>query len=105
MVWFLLEQSRLTEPQREQTEGKVIKLGITLHEAEARFRSLFAENLKANRVFLGLSQTELAVRCGVSQQTISAYERGTVSPPAFMLAILARELRCKVQELADYTVS
>lgn len=53
--------------------------------------------LEAARVARGLTQEALARRCGTSQPSLSAYERGTKSPT---LAVLERILRCLDFELA-----
>lgn len=41
---------------------------------------IFASRLKKIRKERGLSQTDLAQRCGLNLSDISRYERGTVSP-------------------------
>lgn len=41
---------------------------------------IFADKLKKIRKERGLSQTDLAARCGLSLSDISRYERATVSP-------------------------
>lgn len=53
--------------------------------------------LEAARVARGLTQEALARRCGTSQPSLSAYERGAKSPT---LAVLERILRCLDFELA-----
>lgn len=52
--------------------------------------------LEAARVARGLTQEALARRCGTSQPSLSAYERGAKSPT---LAVLERILRCLDFEL------
>lgn len=53
--------------------------------------------LEAARVARGLTQEALARRCGTSQPSLSAYERGAKSPT---LAVLERILRCLDFDLA-----
>ncbi len=47
----------------------------------------------------GLTQQELARRCGVSRQTINALEAGRYVPGTMLALQLARALRCRVEEL------
>ena len=51
---------------------------------------------------LGFSQKDLAVFCGVSQRSISAYEIGFREPPIETLAKIAIILECTVDELIDF---
>jgi transcriptional regulator with XRE-family HTH domain len=54
--------------------------------------SPLAEALRAARVRRGMSQDELAQRLGVSQATVSFWERGIESPSVEKLITLASEL-------------
>ena len=51
------------------------------------------------RKALGLSQQELAKRCGVSRQTINAIENNTYDPTLALAFALARELGTTVDAL------
>ena len=53
----------------------------------------------ALRKSLGLSQEELAKKCGVSRQTINAIENNKYDPTLSLAFSLARELIIKVDEL------
>lgn len=55
--------------------------------------------IKARRKELGLSQDELARRCGVSRQTVNAIENNKYDPTLALAFHLARELRLTVDEL------
>ena len=48
---------------------------------------------------MGLSQEELARRCGVSRQTVNAIENGKYDPTLALAFRLGRELDTRVDEL------
>ncbi len=53
---------------------------------------LFAQRLKKAREEMGYSQKMLGVRVGLSDKSISMYEKGTVYPPVTNLLKIAKEL-------------
>ncbi len=55
--------------------------------------------LKAARARLDLSQEELAKRCGVSRQTMSAIEKGDYNPTINLCIAICRELGKTLDEL------
>ena len=55
--------------------------------------------IKNRRKELGLSQEELAKKCGVSRQTINAIENNKYDPTLSLAFSLARELKMTVDEL------
>lgn len=55
--------------------------------------------IKTRRKELGLSQEELARRCGVTRQTINAIENDKYDPTLSLAFSLARELQCSVDGL------
>lgn len=55
--------------------------------------------IRALRKSLGLSQEELAKRCGVSRQTINAIENNKYDPTLSLAFHLARELESTVDVL------
>ena len=55
--------------------------------------------LKKRRKALGLNQTQLAKKAGVSQNTISGYETGERFPNRNILERLAKALVCEVRDL------
>lgn len=55
--------------------------------------------LKKRRKSLGLNQTQLAERAGVSQNTISGYETGERFPNRNILEKLAKALECEIRDL------
>lgn len=61
--------------------------------------------IKARRRELGLSQEELARRCGVTRQTINAIENDKYDPTLSLAFSLARELQCSVDGLFQPTQS
>lgn len=61
--------------------------------------------IKTRRKELGLSQEELAKRCGVTRQTINAIENDKYDPTLSLAFSLARELQCSVDGLFQPTQS
>ena len=55
--------------------------------------------IRERRKELGLSQEELAKRCGVSRQTVYAIENDKYDPTLALAFHLARELKTAVDEL------
>ena len=55
--------------------------------------------IRALRSEMGLSQEELARRCGVSRQTINAIENNKYDPTLALAFHLARELQTPLEEL------
>lgn len=49
---------------------------------------LFKISMAAARVNAGLTQKQLAEKCGVSETTVIKWERGDVSPRVSMLPVL-----------------
>ena len=56
-------------------------------------------SIRSRRKELGLSQEELAKRCGVSRQTVNAIENNKYDPTLALAFHLARELQTTVDEL------
>ena len=55
--------------------------------------------IRQRRKELGLSQEELAKRCGVSRQTVNAIENNKYDPTLSLAFKLARELEIRVDVL------
>ena len=55
--------------------------------------------IRERRKALGLSQEELARRCGVSRQTVNAIENNKYDPTLALAFHLAKELETTVDEL------
>lgn len=68
---------------------------------------MFCRNLEYYRKRANLSQTELAERCGVSQQVVNAYELGSRKPSIEVLVLIAKALGCTTDQLlcSDVTSS
>lgn len=62
-------------------------------------RECFAQNLQSARLGLGLSQQQLASRCGLSRTEISLFERRARSPRLEMIVALSRALEMEPGEL------
>lgn len=52
----------------------------------------FAKKLKSARQEKGYSQKQLALRVGLSDKSISAYEKGSVYPPVTNALLIAKVL-------------
>lgn len=61
--------------------------------------------IRERRKPLGLSQEELAKRCGVSRQTVNAIENNKYDPTLVLAFSLARELQVTVDELFTPTAT
>ncbi|MBQ6129031.1 MAG: helix-turn-helix transcriptional regulator [Lachnospiraceae bacterium] len=55
--------------------------------------------MKAARAGLDLSQEDLAIKCGVSRQTISAIEKGDYNPTINLCIAICRALGKTLDEL------
>ena len=55
--------------------------------------------IRNKRKELGLSQEELAKKCGVSRQTVNAIENNKYDPTLALAFCLAKELQVTVDEL------
>ena len=55
--------------------------------------------IRSRRKELGLSQEELAKKCGVSRQTVNAIENNKYDPTLTLAFALAKELQVTVDEL------
>jgi transcriptional regulator with XRE-family HTH domain len=62
---------------------------------------MFKDVLKRKRKDLRMSQIELAERVGVSNRSISEWEKGSREPTLFLLEALADFFECSLDELAD----
>lgn len=58
-----------------------------------------ANRLKERRTELGLTQAELAERCGVSRKTVNTVENGVFVPSTLLALKLAAVLERPVEEL------
>ena len=61
----------------------------------------FAQRLRQYRKDKGLTQQELAVAAGVSQEAISQIEAGRRNPSSKVLYEIAKALKCKMDELVE----
>jgi transcriptional regulator with XRE-family HTH domain len=68
---------------------------------QAAPRECFAENLQLARQRLGLSQQQLALRCGLSRTEISLFERRARSPRLEMIVALSKALGLESGELLE----
>lgn len=61
----------------------------------------FPESLLACRTRAGMTQAQLAGKSGITQKTISRWERGETSPSLKHLYVLSDALDCSVWELVE----
>lgn len=57
--------------------------------------------IKQKRRELGLTQKQLAEKCGVAKQNVSNWERGKVFPSLYSFRLLAEFFGCQVKDLID----
>lgn len=62
---------------------------------------MFKDNLLYLRTKAGLTQAELAEKCGITQQAIFGYEIGTKTPRLEVLIALAKALGCTTDALLN----
>jgi len=60
---------------------------------------LTLRGLAAARIRAGLTQTELALRLGLTRQSVYLWEAGLRNPGSAMLPRIARALGCEIEEL------
>jgi transcriptional regulator with XRE-family HTH domain len=58
---------------------------------------IFAKRLKLAREEYGYSQKQLGLRVGLSDKSISIYEKGVVYPPVSNLIRISKELKKDVE--------
>jgi len=58
-----------------------------------------SNRLKESRADLGLTQAELAERCGVTRKTVNTVENGVFVPSAVLALKMARALNVPVEQL------
>lgn len=63
---------------------------------------LFGHNLQHRREEMGVGQAQLAKRVGVTQQTISRWEKGEIVPPPKRLSQLAAALGIDLDTMLGY---
>lgn len=68
---------------------------------EKQWRMNFAVALNNRLKMIGMMQTELARRTGISKAAITKYTLGIASPSAYNLAKIVRVLNCTYEELMD----
>jgi transcriptional regulator with XRE-family HTH domain len=69
---------------------------------DQKYINAFGQNLKNLRNSKGLSQEELAHRCGVPLSQVGRFERGVRSPTLSTILILARGLAVEPKTLLDF---
>lgn len=62
---------------------------------------LLRNKVKTHRVLADLTQEDLALRVGVTRQTVLAIEKGNYAPSVVLALRLAKTLGCTVEDLFD----
>ena len=66
------------------------------------FLKKLGQRIKDIRAEKGLSQTELAHKCGKDSQSLERVENGKTNPSAYYLAELAKALKVPLKDLLDF---
>ena len=66
------------------------------------FTRKLGERIKAVRLELGISQAELARRCGKDQQHIELIENGKTTCTSYTLFIICESLSCPINRLFEF---
>lgn len=61
----------------------------------------FGKNLKRERIAAGLSQKELAIATGTTQQLLSRWELGEVEPTLGNIIAILKALNVRFEDLVD----
>ena len=72
------------------------------NKTEGEYKLPLLNRLKEYRSKLGINQTELGKRAGVSRQTISLIERGDYSPSVTLALKIARICQVTVEDIFEY---
>lgn len=62
---------------------------------------ILKNKVKTRRVLADLTQEDLALKVGVTRQTVLAIEKGNYAPSVVLALRLARTLGCTVEDLFD----
>ncbi len=75
------------------------EINSNYEERLKRDRAVIAKNIKYYRKKLGLLQTDLAARIGISLATLRRWEAGEIRPKSSTMEKLSEVLRCTVNDL------
>jgi len=67
------------------------------------FTYILGQNIRQIRTKLGISQTELASRCGKDQQHIELIENGKTTCTSYTLFLICKALECSSDDLIPLT--
>lgn len=73
----------------------------TTTDAAEQLLKLFAAKVKERRLLLGLTQSQIAERLGVSQSRYQRIEAGRYPPGLDVISRVAEALGCRASELLD----
>jgi transcriptional regulator with XRE-family HTH domain len=73
--------------------------GLFLDDAESKYNQALGRRLAAARRAAEMRQSDLAAKLGVSQQTLSALEKGRTRCAPLLLELVARELNVSLRYL------
>lgn len=93
--YYLQAETKKYSHVKEFWQTKIIESAIIRESMVADVENI----IRIKRKELGLSQEELAKRCGVSGQTVNAIENNKYDPTLALAFSLAKELHVTVDEL------
>lgn len=70
-------------------------------ETEEEFRKYFSRKLYRMMRYRGFNQDDISMRTGLSLCSVSKYMNGIATPSAYKISLLAKALRCSVDDLID----
>lgn len=70
-----------------------------------KIEEAFGSALREARLTAGLSQVDLAMRCGCNVMSISKLERGLTQPSLHFMILLSQGLNVEVVELLEDTLA
>ena len=72
-------------------------------KSSKKYRPVFSQNLVKLRKERGLSQSDLAKLCGLTQRMIAYYENEAVKPPIDKIEAIAKVLKVGINKLLGTT--
>lgn len=79
----------------------IVYINVLLCNMKGRVNILFGERVAKLRHSVGLSQEELADRCGIHRTYIGAIERGEKSPTLNTIEKIANAMEVTIKELFE----
>lgn len=97
-LFFIFELKYLKQHIIHQNERK-IEMQKNQKNIDSKTRAIFSQRLADLRIKCGLSQKDLGEKIGVSDKTVSGYERTGRVPDIDILITISKELGCSIDYL------